>query len=206
MILPAILAAGAASGGAKLGAGAGNGAVKAEAAVQEPGPTVPLDPFLVTLTDPQKSHVLKLSIAVELKHDAKDEEFKVFVPRIRDSTLTYLRALTFEEASSSAKVEQMRKDLVERFKGLGVASAERVLVTDLLRNENAGGFPEALVVRRSLKKLSGRKPRACPRGLPHPTLSRRARARNVICSSPLYLRERGMGGEGKPNSLRRGSR
>ena len=132
MLLPALLAAGAAFGGAKFGAGDAHGPVKAEAATSEPGPTVALDAFLVTLSDPQKTHVLKLSLAIELKRGAKDEEFKIFIPRIRDATLTYLRGLTYEDASSSAHVEQMRKELVERYKTIGVESAERVLITDFV--------------------------------------------------------------------------
>jgi flagellar basal body-associated protein FliL len=132
MLLPAILAAAAAFGGAKFGSGDAHGAAKPEPASPEPGPTVPLEAFLVTLADQQKSHVLKLSLAIELKREAKEEELKIFIPRIRDTTLTYLRGLTFEEAASSAHVEQMRKDLIERFKTIGVASAERVLITDFV--------------------------------------------------------------------------
>lgn len=130
LIATVVLAGGAAFGGAKVGAAAHAAPQPAETAATKPGPTIVLEPFLVTIPDPPQTHVLKLTIAVELKLGTKEEEFKVFVPRVRDSTLSYLRSLTFEEAQSSERVEAMRSDLLERIEKLGVRSATQVLVTD----------------------------------------------------------------------------
>jgi flagellar basal body-associated protein FliL len=129
ILLPAILAGAAAFGGTKLGAAPH---APPPHVGEEPGPTVVLDPFIVTLADAGHPHVIKLTLAVELKHTAKAEEFKAFVPRIRDTTLSYLRALPYEEASSPARFEQLRIDLLERLTKLGIHDAEHVLVTEFV--------------------------------------------------------------------------
>lgn len=133
LILPALLAGGAAFGGARISGGPPPAPHPIEAVASEPpGPTVALEPFLVSITENQRPHVLKLTIAVELKHLAKEEEFKAYVPRIRDATLTYLRSLTFEEASNSEHLEQLRADIRERLKTIGATAVENVLITDFV--------------------------------------------------------------------------
>src|SRR5262245_2947997 len=101
IILPAVLAAGAAFGGAKVaGAHATAAAPAAEhhAPAHPPGPTVPLDPFLVTIPDVNKKiHPMKVTVAIEFESGAKEEHIKVFAPRIRDATLSFLRTMTYEE-------------------------------------------------------------------------------------------------------------
>jgi flagellar basal body-associated protein FliL len=132
LIIPAILAGGAAFGGARISGGPPPVAHPVEVAAEMPGPTISLEPFLVTIPDGARSHVVKLTVAVELKHLAKEEEFKAFIPRIRDATLTYLRSLSFEEASSSDHLEQMRTDIRERLKTIGATAVENVLITDFV--------------------------------------------------------------------------
>ncbi len=133
LILPAILAGAAAFGGAKVSGGPPPAPHVVEAAASEPpGPTVALEPFLVSISEGQRAHVLKLTLAVELKHLAKEEEFKAYVPRIRDATLTYLRSLTFEEAANSEHLEQLRSDIRERLKSIGATAVENVLITDFV--------------------------------------------------------------------------
>jgi flagellar FliL protein len=132
LILPALLAGGAAFGGAKLSGGPPPAPHVVEAAAEPPGPTIALEPFLVSIADQQRPHVVKLTLAVELKHLAKEEEFKAYVPRIRDATLTYLRSLTFEEASNSDHLEQLRADIRERLKTIGATAVENVLITDFV--------------------------------------------------------------------------
>lgn len=140
LLIPAILAAGASYGGARAAAAHGPQAAPAPepahhsaAAVAEPGPTVALDPFLITITDNRgKGHVMKVSVAVEFDHLAKEEALKPFAPRIRDAILTYLRALTFEEAGDGARMEKLRTDMLERCTKAGASNAVRVLVTDFV--------------------------------------------------------------------------
>jgi flagellar FliL protein len=135
LIVTAALAGGASFAGAKFGSRAHAEPAHAAVAhaVAPPGPTIAVDPFLVTIPDGKgPPHVLKLTIAIELKPAGKEDELKAFVPRIRDTTLTYLRALTYEEAQSTGRFERLRVDLLERIDKLGVTMVEQVLVTDFV--------------------------------------------------------------------------
>jgi flagellar basal body-associated protein FliL len=144
LILPALLAGGAAFGGVKFGAAhAATPAPQAEHAsvvVPPPGPTIALEPFLVvTLDAAKKTHPMKVSLAVEFeanpkesKEESKDDALKGFTPRIRDAALAYLRLMTYEDAMDSNHSDKMRADLLERFRLAGAAGATHVLVTDLV--------------------------------------------------------------------------
>jgi flagellar basal body-associated protein FliL len=137
IVLPAILAAGASFGGARVATGH-QPAPHVEAPVhveaKPPGPTVALDPFLVSVPDAKgKGHPMKLSVAVEFGGIVHDEAaLKAFVPRIRDAILAHMRTLTYEEALESAHSDALREDLLERCKKAGAAGAERILITDLV--------------------------------------------------------------------------
>jgi flagellar basal body-associated protein FliL len=137
ILIPAALAAGGGFGGARLAAAhhapAHAPEIPAQKTVKAPGPTVALESFVTTISDANgKAHALKLTLAVELEATAKEEAIKPFLPRMRDSTLSYLRALTFEEATDSARVEAMRTDLLERYERLGVINADKILITDFV--------------------------------------------------------------------------
>lgn len=141
IVLPAVLAAGAAYGGTR-GASAltpspsspsnGHGEASAKADGRPPGPTVAFEPFLVTVFDAnKKSHPMKVSIAVEFDAHTK-EELKSFTPRIRDGVLAHLRTLTHEQVTDPGQAEKLRTELLERCKAAGAVTAERVLVTDFV--------------------------------------------------------------------------
>lgn len=148
VIIPAVLAAGAAYGGTRAAAAHAPVAAAAPAEEQKhaplkpPGPTLPLDPFLVTLVDGKgKTHPMKLTLAIEFEGDGKKkgeeggnetDEFKGFVPRIRDSVLGMLRTLTFEDAVDTQHSEKFREELLEKVQKSGAKSAEKVLVTDFV--------------------------------------------------------------------------
>lgn len=141
ILLTAVLAGGAAFGGAKMGS---RGAAPAAAHESDPhdlkpphpkapGATIALEPFLLTVADAEgKQRAIKVTLALELKPEEKEDAFKPFVPRIRDATLGYLRALSFEEAADSARVEKMRTELLERCEKLGAYAVEKVLITDFV--------------------------------------------------------------------------
>jgi len=102
-------------------------------AAKPPGPTVPLDAFVASVPDAAgQSHALKLTLAIALEHEAKAEEATPFVPRIRDSTLTYLRTRTHEDITGAQGIDAMRADLLERYEAAGLIHARKVLVTDLI--------------------------------------------------------------------------
>ncbi len=133
-IVPAILAAGASFGAARAVTGhppPPPPAAHAETAT--PGPTVPLDAFLVTISDAKgKGHAMKVSLAVEFEHAQKEEGIKPFMPRIRDAILAHVRELSYEDAVDASYVEKLRAEMLERCHEAGAAGAVRVLITDFV--------------------------------------------------------------------------
>lgn len=135
IVLPAILAGAGSFGGARVAGAQQPVHVEAPAHVElkPPGPTVALDPFLVSVPDAKgKGHPMKLSVAVEFGPLVHEDVLKAFVPRIRDAILAHMRTLTYEEALESAHSDKLREELLERCKKAGAAGAERILITDLV--------------------------------------------------------------------------
>jgi flagellar basal body-associated protein FliL len=136
MVLPALLAGGAAFGGAKI-AGAHHMAAPVASehvdAPKPPGPTIALDAFLLTIADAnKKAHPMKVTLAVEFDAKAKEEETKPLVPRIRDAMLAYLRKVPYEEAFDASSTDKMRGEMLEAVRAGGAPEAQRVLITDLV--------------------------------------------------------------------------
>lgn len=134
IILPALLAGAASFGGAMLGSGSNETAAAEEEGLSEaPGPTVRLQPFVLTLVDANdEPHAMKVTVAIELTKDAVEEDFENFVPRIRDATISMLRSLRFEDASSGDTQAQLRDRLLERVHELGAKQAQAIWVTDFV--------------------------------------------------------------------------
>ena len=133
LVLPALLAGAAAFGGSKLATPHVAPAAEAKVEAKPPGPTMQLEPFLVTIQDATKhAHAMKVTLAVELESGAKEEAPKAYVPRTRDACLTYLRNETFEQVSDSEHTEKLRTELLAKLKEAGVGGVERVLVTDFV--------------------------------------------------------------------------
>jgi flagellar basal body-associated protein FliL len=135
IVLTAALSGGAAFGGARL-AGGKTAAPQESAAkpkVTPPGPTVPLEPFVANVADESgKMRTVRMTIAIELEKESLEDEFKSFVPRIRDVTLSYVRSQSFEQLTKPDGVEATRKALLEKVTAVGAVQARQVLVTDLL--------------------------------------------------------------------------
>lgn len=137
LVLPALIAGGAAYGGTRA-AGKLPAATPEESAVHQvdlkpPGPTIALEPFLVSVTDEAgKAHPMKLSVAVEFSSAAKEETLRPYVPRIRDAILAHMRTLSYEDAVSSQHSDKLRGELLERCQKVGALAAERILITDLV--------------------------------------------------------------------------
>lgn len=133
IVLSATLAGGAAFGGARAALHSQGGHEEEKPKLKPPGPTVPLEPFLANVQDEAgKSHAIKVTVAIELDREQKEDEFKVYVPRVRDVTLSHLRELKYEELANPATAEQMRKELLERWHQVGAIGAQQVLITDLI--------------------------------------------------------------------------
>lgn len=138
IVLPALLSAGGAFGGVKAAghAPAAGGHAPEPALRHEPrppGPTIALDPFLVSVPDAnKKSHPLKLTVAIEFESTVKEDGLKSFMPRIRDAILSHMRQLTYEQAIDQEHAHKLREELLERVHKSGAVAAERVLITDLV--------------------------------------------------------------------------
>jgi flagellar basal body-associated protein FliL len=136
LLLPALLAGGASFGGTKFStarAAIPGMAQAPERSMSAPGPTLAAEPFLIVVQDTNKKpHAMKVTLAVEFDEKVKEETLKGFTPRIRDAALTYLRALSYDEALDSGRNDKLRNDLLERFRAVGAGSAQRVLITDFV--------------------------------------------------------------------------
>ncbi|NUO53433.1 MAG: flagellar basal body-associated FliL family protein [Polyangiaceae bacterium] len=131
-VLSAGISGGAAYGGARA-ASSHEAPVIEVVAAKPPGATIALEPFVAHVADADgKQRALKLTLAVELRHEASEDEFKPFIPRVRDATLSYVRGLSYEQLQGDEGMETIRKDLLEKFQALGVHGAERILVTDFI--------------------------------------------------------------------------
>lgn len=148
ILIPAILAAGASYGGTRY-AKAQNAIVvikeKEESEHKKvdgpPGPTLSLEPFLLSVMDAQKKpHPMKLTVAVEFSEKAGGGggehggggDVKVYMPRIRDVVLTFLRSMSYEQITDPSHFDTMRKELLEKCKDVGAEGATKVLVTDFV--------------------------------------------------------------------------
>lgn len=135
IVLPALLAGAGAFGGAFFGGSPAPAAETPADVVNDklPGPTVPLMPFVLNVQDADgASHAAKVTFAIELKKDVDPKAFEVFSPRIRDTVLTYLRAMTFEEMSDGKSKVKMTEDLLAAIHKLGAEDASQVLVQDFV--------------------------------------------------------------------------
>ncbi|HXN30705.1 MAG TPA: flagellar basal body-associated FliL family protein [Polyangiaceae bacterium] len=136
MVLPAVFAAAAAFGGAKIASGHHATAAEAPehaAPAATPGPTLALEPFLLSIADVnKKAHAMKVAIAIEFDPKEKEEALKALTPRIRDATLGHLRTVAYEQVIDPAGGEKMRAEMLEHLRAAGVPTAEHVLITDLV--------------------------------------------------------------------------
>jgi flagellar basal body-associated protein FliL len=138
IILPGILAAAGGFGAVKLGiAKLANKPADEHAEHHEPpkmpGPTLPLDPFIITTKDTEgKPHALRVTLAVEFEQGTKEEHLKSFVPRFRDTVLSFFRALPLEKATNYEHADEIRKELIEKLEKTGAHGIQRILITDMV--------------------------------------------------------------------------
>jgi len=138
IVLPALFAGGAAFGGTRAAAGHAPAAAAApahgseEGAHHAPGPTVALDPFLLTMQDAKgKSHPMKMTIAIEF-NPLSHEDYKPYVPRLRDALLVHVRGMSYEKLADHSQFDKLRSELLESCKKAGAPGAEKVLITDFV--------------------------------------------------------------------------
>jgi flagellar FliL protein len=130
----AVLGPSLAKGHAQAAAAASASAAAGDHGAEEGGSVQALDPIIVDIREANGDmHHLKVGLAVELAKGVTDEEFKRQTPRIRDSAISYLRSLKFDEISSPSKFDPIRSELGERIAhASGRAKVQRVLFTDFV--------------------------------------------------------------------------
>jgi flagellar basal body-associated protein FliL len=127
------MAGAAAFGGGKLTQVHVAHASEAKVEAKPPGPTMSLEPFLVSISDAtHKPHAMKVTLAVEFESSTKEEALRTYVPRTRDACLSYLRMETFEQASEAETATKVRGELVAHLREAGVVGVERILITDFV--------------------------------------------------------------------------
>ena len=133
IVLTAAVSGGASFAGAYFGGGRGTAEETTADEGMTPGATVEMKPFVLNVIDDKEaSHPMKISIAVELAKEAKAEEFEVFKPRIRDSVLSYLRIVSYEEANNPKRKERMQQDMLGCVHRAGATNAKSVLIQDIV--------------------------------------------------------------------------
>ncbi|HFQ80962.1 MAG TPA: flagellar basal body-associated FliL family protein [Desulfobacterales bacterium] len=83
--------------------------------VNKIGVMVPLDPFVVNLSDPSGKRYLKLEITLELGDNTTADKLKPYTPKIRDMVIMFLTSLTFDEVMTPEGKIRIRDELLARF-------------------------------------------------------------------------------------------
>jgi flagellar FliL protein len=80
--------------------------------VEELGPLVPIDEFLINLLDKDSSRYLKATFALEVDGDETGEEIQRRMPQIRDAILLLTSNKTFGELQDLQGKMQLRAELI----------------------------------------------------------------------------------------------
>jgi len=106
------------------------GAVKGSAA---PGPTARLADFVVHLRNAEADRYARVSFEIEIGTEEERPTLTAYMPRIRDSFITYLSDRTVDELRGSEAIEKTKTVLAERLAKLAPGVNVRALyVTDLV--------------------------------------------------------------------------
>lgn len=136
IVLPTVFSGLAAFGGAKFGSHGSTDGGHAEKVDKDkkPGLTIELKTFVVNVVDEKtnEQHPMKLSLSIELAHEAKKEDFEPFIPRIRDAILNYVRNMAYQQVINPRTKQRMTEDLLEIIHKLGCEQAHQVLIQELV--------------------------------------------------------------------------
>jgi flagellar basal body-associated protein FliL len=76
---------------------------------------------------------IKVGLSIELAETTKEADFKSYVPRARESAISYFRTRDFEQLSDPKNFAQVVKDLnKEILLAVGKKRAKRVVITDFV--------------------------------------------------------------------------
>lgn len=135
VMLSTVIAAGAAVGGTYYGTR--HGSAHAEAPPppppQLPGYTLALAPFMVITRDAERrNHPMRVVLNIEFTEATTEASVTPLLLRIRDTVLTQLREVSYEDAANPAHMAALRTSLATHVTEAGVRGVARVLVTDFV--------------------------------------------------------------------------
>ncbi len=96
--------------------------------------TFQFEPLIIDLrSDRGTVHHLKVGLSAELGDHITDKQFRLVMPRGRESAIQYLRALTYEEVSDPQKYASIQGELTKRVQeAVGKGRARRILLVDFV--------------------------------------------------------------------------
>lgn len=120
--------------------GGGESTAEAQPAQEEPvespgetGPIVDIPPFVVNLSDIERAHYLKVSLALELRDEAAKVRYEPRKTHARHVILMTLSSLSIEETRDVDDRERLRDRLQDELeKVLGARTVSQVLFTDFV--------------------------------------------------------------------------
>lgn len=113
--------------------GAGAPEPTAHAAEGGPGPSAPLDSFVVNLNEPGTSRYLKATFELELADARAVEALERDKKSIRDQVLRYLSGLTVADTLGAENKDKIRAEIAMRIdKELGQGKVKKVFFNDFV--------------------------------------------------------------------------
>ena len=89
-----------------------------DAHVDEPGPIVELDPFVLNLADREDLRYLKMTIKLELDRPEADTDYPAKIPAIRDSLLVLLSSKESHLLRTTNGKRRVREEILTRVNGV----------------------------------------------------------------------------------------
>jgi flagellar FliL protein len=101
--------------------------------VEEPGPVMELDPFLLNLADRDEIRFLKVSIKLELDRPEEKTDFQNKVPAIRDALLVLLSSKESQLLRTVNGKRRIREEIMTRVNGvMSKGKISNVFFTDFI--------------------------------------------------------------------------
>lgn len=101
--------------------------------VDEPGPVMELEPFLLNLADRDELRFLKVSIKLELDRPEEKTDYQNKVPAIRDALLVLLSSKESQLLRTVNGKRRIREEIMTRVNGvMGKGKISNVFFTDFI--------------------------------------------------------------------------
>ena len=106
---------------------------ESEAKTDEPGPVLPLDPFIVNLNEKDASRYLKASFELEVSDADVGKELEKQKRPVRDDILRYLSSLTVADTQGEDGKAKIQQEVVKRLETrLGAGKVKRMFFVEFM--------------------------------------------------------------------------